>query len=172
MERLEYLGAIIPENTGIPREFMGHDIIMNDSRTVEIEFEQAQVGNNEMASINKDDGKTPFDDVMNSLNSLTICVAVTSNPDPIILILNLTLTPIFFQEDQDTRHNLTFDQLEEIDRLVDEIDHGDEVDDLPVVYRFKSMFLPKFLKRRLTENLEFKISRRRLIDDDEGDLTD
>ncbi len=62
---------------------------------------------------------------------------------------------------------MTFEQLEEIDRLVDEIDYGDEDDDLPLCYRTNSMFLPKFFKPRLNENLELKISRQRLMDTDE-----
>jgi hypothetical protein len=60
-------------------------------------------------------------------------------------------------------HNLILEQLEEIGNIV----YGDEDDDLPLCYRTKSMFLPNFLKLRLNENLELKISRQRLMVTDE-----
>jgi hypothetical protein len=54
---------------------------------------------------------------------------------------------------------LFFEQFKEIDRLVDEIDYGEEVDDIPLCYRTKSMFLPTVLKRKLNDNLKEKMKR-------------
>jgi hypothetical protein len=57
----------------------------------------------------------------------------------------------------------------DLERLVDEIDYGEEPDDDEFLKkcRTKSMFkvfIPKFLKRKLNENLELKITRQRLFE--------
>jgi hypothetical protein len=50
--------------------------------------------------------------------------------------------------------------MRELDRLVDEIDYGEPDDDETLkIWQTKSMFIPKFLKRKLNENLELKITK-------------